>query len=97
MKQYRDRVLGLAWLGYLNQGSGAIRLIKTRDGETIDYIPRRLINYVEVGKIVDENNPEFAAVVLYGQDDRYTILTLSGPKTPPECYADLPDELNAHG
>lgn len=44
LKQRRDRVLGLAWLGYLSQAIGAVRLTKTRDGKTIDYIPRRLID-----------------------------------------------------
>ncbi|MBD2093375.1 hypothetical protein H6F67_26370 [Microcoleus sp. FACHB-1515] len=93
LKQHRDRILGLAWLGYLKGGTGAILYTPIKDGGNIDYIQRSRIDDAEVRQMLDQNNPQRAAVVLYSHGNSYTIVTLLGPKSPPECYVELPAEL----
>lgn len=53
LKQHRDRILDLAWLGYLNSGSGAILFKPATNTATIDYIQRTRILDVEVHQLID--------------------------------------------
>lgn len=92
LKQHRDRILGLAWMGYCQQGAGAICLQAADAVGRIDYVPLRQIADREVLQVVEQNDPTLAAVVLYDYGNRYDILTLSGPHKPPECYDKLPPQ-----
>lgn len=96
LKQHRDRILGLAWLGYLKSGAGAILFKPIKNGASIDYIQRSSISDDEVCQMIDHHDPQLSAIVLYSHGDSYTIVTLSGPKSPLECYECLPTELLDH-
>ncbi len=93
LKQYRDQILGLAWQGFLQYGVGAIHFQETEDDGTINYIQRQNVSDPEVLQVIDRNDPQLSAVVLYDYNGWYDILTLSGSRKPQECYDELPAHL----
>ncbi|MBG1271021.1 hypothetical protein [Nostoc sp. WHI] len=92
----RDIILGFSWKSYLKDGLGAVILRAVEDGEEIKYRAKNKIDDFKDLKIVEENNPNLAAVVFayYGKGE-YLVTTLIGPKTPPECYENLPEDLKS--
>jgi hypothetical protein len=93
LKRYRNKILGLAWQGQIMYGDGVIHFQETEDGGNIGYLQRQSISDPEVLQVLDGNDPQLAAVVLYDYSGWFDILTLSGPQKPPECYDKLPAHL----
>ncbi len=90
LKQHRDLILGMAWLGYCQHGVGAICFQELGEQSKIDYVPLNQIADREVLQLVERNDPTLAAVVLYDYGDHFDVLTLSGPHKPQDCYEKLP-------
>lgn len=89
--QFCDQILALSWQGYKHYGPGAVLYINKEDGPEIAYLEQDQLPSLEHRQIVAQNRPELAAVVLYYYSsdydvDDYDIFTLTGSKSPPECY-----------
>lgn len=89
--QYCDQALALAWLGYRQYGPGAVIYIQKADGPEIAYIESDKLPDPEAQAVIAQNQPTEAAVLLFYYSDDYDsgdydVFTLSGPKSPPECY-----------
>ena len=92
LTQYYQPILALAWQGYREFGSGAVVFTDLEGGPKLAYVERLNLTDRSCLEAVDQNDPEVSAVVLYYKDQDYasadyTLLTLTGPKTPPECFA----------
>lgn len=92
LARYCDRILALSWKGYRHYGPGAAVYTDMDDGPEIAYIERDRLSDPDCVAAINNNRPELSAIVLYydGNDydnSSYTICTLTGPKSPPECYA----------
>ncbi|MBE9078534.1 helix-turn-helix domain-containing protein [Romeria aff. gracilis LEGE 07310] len=93
LTQFYPQILALSWRGYRQFGPGAIIFTALRDGGQIAYVEKDKLSDPNCRRIIEQNRPEISAVVLYYKSDDYStgdyeILTLTGPKSPPEC-ADL--------
>ncbi len=92
LTQYYQSVLALAWQGYREFGPGAVIFTDLEGGPKLAYVERLNLTDQSCLEAVDHNDPEISAVVLYYRNPDYssadyTLLTLTGPKTPPECFA----------
>jgi len=92
-----DQILALSWKGYKHYGPGAVVYTDNPDEPEIAYIERSKLSDPDCLITINNNRPEVSAVVLYYPDrdydaSDYQILTLNGPKSPPECYALLEQE-----
>jgi putative transcriptional regulator len=92
LTQYYQPILALAWQGYREFGPGAVVFTDLEPGPKLAYVERLDLSDRSCLEAVDQNDPEVSAVVLYYKDQDYssadyTLLTLTGPKTPPECFA----------
>lgn len=95
--KYYDQILALSWKGYKHYGPGAVVFTEMPDGPEIAYVERKRL--VDPGCLVAIANsrPEESAVVLYYRDRNYDqsdydLFTLTGPHSPPDCYAMLYNE-----
>ena len=91
LAKFCDQVLALSWQGYKQYGLGAVIYINKEDGPEIAYIEQDKLPDPNSRYVIAQNRPEVSAVVLYyyGSDydlDDYDVFTLTGPKSPPECY-----------
>jgi putative transcriptional regulator len=94
LAQFHDQILALSWKGYRQFGPGAVTYINQPDGPEIGYLERDRLPDAECFRVVNATRPEHSAIVLYfyGNDydtSNYSLFTLSGPKSPPDCYYDL--------
>jgi putative transcriptional regulator len=85
-------ILALSWRGYVEYGRGAVVFTDLSDGPKLAYVEREGLEDIDCINAIDRNNPETSAVVLYyeGLDystGNYSVLILTGPKSPPECFA----------
>jgi DNA-binding Xre family transcriptional regulator len=90
--QYYQPILALAWQGYREYGVGAVVFTDLANGPKLSFIERQNLTDRNCLDAIDQNDPELSAVVLYYESpdyssSDYTLLTLTGPKTPPECFA----------
>ncbi|PSR17297.1 hypothetical protein C8255_13390 [filamentous cyanobacterium CCP3] len=90
--QHYQAILALAWQGYMEYGDGAVVFTDLEGGPKLAFIERQNLADRNCLEAVDRNDPELSAVVLYYKDldyssSDYTLLTLTGPKSPPECFA----------
>ncbi len=97
LTQFCDQIMALSWKGYKYYGPGAVVYTDKPTGPEIAYVERNVLSDPECLVAISHNRPEMAAVVLYYYDDNYdagnyTIFTLTGTKSPPECYALLMDD-----
>ncbi|HEY9620846.1 MAG TPA: helix-turn-helix transcriptional regulator [Crinalium sp.] len=95
--KYCDQILALSWKGYRHYGPGAVVFTEQPDGPEIAYIERKRLSDPDCLMAIANNRPEASAVVLYYDDgnyDRsdYEVFILTGPHSPPECYAMLYDD-----
>lgn len=94
LAKYCDKILALSWRGYKHYGPGAVVYTDQLEGPEIAYVERSNLSDPDCLIAVNNNRPEISAVVLfyYGGDydeGNYKVFTLTGPKSPPECYASL--------
>lgn len=94
LTKFCDRILALAWEGYMQYGVGAIIYTEKRSGPEIAYIERNHLSDPDCHRAIDNNNPEKSAIVLYYYDEsydtgNYSIFILTGPTSPPDCYAQV--------
>lgn len=92
LTRYYQSILALAWQGYLEYGPGAVIFTDLEAGPKLAFIEQQNLVDANCIKAIDQTDPEVSAVVLYYKDadyssTDYSILTLTGPKTPPECFA----------
>ena len=90
--QYYHPVLALAWRGFAEYGPGAVVFTDLSDGPKLAYIEKEGLEDIDCLQAVEKNDPEASAVVLYYEDSDYStsdynVLILTGPKSPPECFA----------
>lgn len=90
--QYYQPILALAWRGSVEYGPGAVVFTDLLDGPKLSYVEKECLEDIECVNAVESTNPEVSAVVLYyeGPDystSNYGVLILTGPKSPPECFA----------
>jgi DNA-binding Xre family transcriptional regulator len=92
LTQYYQPILSLAWQGYMEYGLGAVVFTDLDGGPKLAFIERQNLTDRNCLEAIDQNDPEASAVVLYYKSldyssPDYTLLTLTGPKSPPECFA----------
>lgn len=97
LKYYRDKILGLAWLGYLQYGIGAIGFREIDNKGEIIYIPRNQLFDEDVCRVVEQNDPTRTTVVLHDYGTWCNIVTLAGPKSPQMCYYELSEIFRQAG
>jgi DNA-binding Xre family transcriptional regulator len=92
LTQYYQAILALSWQGYVEYGLGAVVFTDLDGGPKLAFIERQNLTDRTCLEAIDQNDPEASAVLLYYKDQDYsspdyTLLTLTGPKSPPECFA----------
>jgi hypothetical protein len=88
----KETILGVFWQNYLKDGIGAAIVRLPEKVLEITYRSKNNINDSEDLKIVEKNDPNTSAVVFgYFRKNKYVVLNLIGPETPPECYKNLPE------
>lgn len=92
LTKFCDQILALSWRGYRQYGPGAVVFTEKLDGPEIAYIEKEKLSSPDCYQAVDNNRPEISAIVLYYYDENYntnsySIFTLTGPNSPPECYS----------
>lgn len=92
LTQFYQQVLALAWQGYKEFGPGAVIFTDLEEGPRLAYLEKDKLSNPNCHYVIEKSRPEVSAVVLYYRTDDYStsdyeILTLTGPKSPPECYA----------
>lgn len=92
LTQYYHPILALAWQGYMEFGLGAVVFTDLDSGSKLAFIERQNLTDRSCLEAIDQNDPEASAVVLYYKSldyssSDYTLLTLTGPKSPLECFA----------
>jgi hypothetical protein len=92
LKEEQDTILGFFWKNYLEHGNGAVIVRALEDAKEIKYRPEDEISDYKDLKVVQENNPDISAVVFVYFKNEYLVTTLIGPKTPPDCYKEIPSD-----
>ncbi|WP_081972596.1 helix-turn-helix domain-containing protein [Leptolyngbya sp. KIOST-1] len=92
LTQHYQTILALAWRGYMEYGPGAVVFTDLDDGPKLAFIERQNLTDRNCLDAIDQLDPKLSAVVLYYETLDYTssdydLLTLTGPKSPPECFA----------
>lgn len=92
LTQHYQAILALAWQGFVEYGPGAVVFTDLATGPKLAFIEQHSLTDRYCIEAIEKNNPEVSAVVLYYQDldysrTDYSVLTLVGPKSPPECFA----------
>ena len=92
LTQYYQPILALAWQGFLEYGPGAVVFTDLVTGPKLAFVEKQNLTDQHCIDAIVQNNPEVSAVVLYYKDSDYSrtdygVLTLVGPKSPPECFA----------
>jgi putative transcriptional regulator len=92
LTQYYQPILALAWQGYMEFGLGAVVFTDLDSGPKLSFVERQNLSDRSCLEAIDQNDPETSAVLLYYKSldyssSNYTLLTLTGPKSPPECFA----------
>lgn len=91
LTEYYQPILALAWQGYREYGLGAVVFTDLAQGPKLSYIERHNLSDRYCLNAIDQHNPNMSAVVLYYKSSDYaasdyTVMTLTGPKSPPECF-----------
>lgn len=94
LTDFYQQILALSWQGRKLYGPGAVIFSDLGDGPQIAYVEKDKLSDPNCQYVIDQNRFDLSAVVLYYDDDdyetdNYELLTLTGPKTPPECFAAL--------
>jgi putative transcriptional regulator len=92
LTEFCQQVLALSWQGYRTYGPGAVIFTDHIEGPQIAYLERDKLSDPRCRQLVEQNRPEHGAVVLYYytadyDSGEYEMLTLQGPKSPPDCYS----------
>jgi len=92
LTQYYQPILALAWQGFAEYGPGAVVFTDLATGPKLAFVEKQNLTDQHCIEAITQNNPEASAVVLYYKDSDYSrtdygVLTLVGPKSPPECFA----------
>ncbi len=92
LTEFCQQVLALSWQGYRTYGPGAVIFTDHIEGPQIAYLERDKLSDPRCRQVVEHNRPEHGAVVLYYytadyDSGEYEMLTLQGPKSPPDCYS----------
>lgn len=92
LTQYYQPILALAWQGFVEYGPGAVVFTDLATGPKLAFVEQQNLTDPHCIGAIEQNNPEVSAVVLYYKDADYSrtdygVLTLIGPKSPPECFA----------
>jgi putative transcriptional regulator len=85
-------ILALSWRGYVEYGRGAVVFTDLSDGPKLAYVEQEGLEDIDCINAIDRSDPETSAVVLYYESPdystgNYSVLILTGPKSPPECFA----------
>jgi putative transcriptional regulator len=88
---FHAQILALSWRGYKQYGPGVVVFTDLPEGAQIAYLEKAHLADLSCQEAVERNRPELSAVVLYYQSSDYSgsdyeILTLTGPRNPPEYY-----------
>ena len=99
LSEFCQQVLALSWQGYRTYGPGAVIFTDHIEGPKIAYLERNQLSDPLCRQLVEQNRPEHGAVVLYYytadyDSGEYEMLTLQGPKSPPDCYSRLVEEYS---
>lgn len=91
LNAFHAQILALSWRGYKQYGPGVVVFTDLPEGAQIAYLEKAHLDDVSCRNAVDRNRPELSTVVLYYQSNDYSgsdyeILTLTGPRNPPEYY-----------
>lgn len=92
LTQYYQPILALSWQGFAEYGPGAVVFTDLATGPKLAFVEQQNLTDQHCIGAIEQNNPEVSAVVLYYKDADYSrtdygVLTLIGPKSPPECFA----------